>query len=190
VAEVQSRGLAYIDQLGDTARARHMRAVFMAYLGGQNLKAVMAMTGCSRGTISNHLNELEHETGCPILRGKRRALKTDELPTERENGKRRASLHDFHSFRVTWITLALAAGVPIELVQRVTGHRTGEVVIKHYFRPGREDFRQAIMKAMPQMLSDGGQKSVKEEMRTIIQHITPRTWKRDKARLLELIEQA
>ena len=42
-----------------------------------------------------------------------------------------------HSFRVTWITLALAAGVPLELVQRVTGHRTVEVVMKHYFRQGR-----------------------------------------------------
>ena len=116
-------------------------------------------------------------------------MKTDGLQVERENGKRRASLHDFHSFRVTWITLALAAGVPLELVQRVTGHRTVAVVLKHYFRPGREDFRQAIFKAMPKMLSDGGQKSAKEEMRDIIERATPRTWKRDKAKLLELVEQ-
>jgi hypothetical protein len=49
--------------------------------------------------------------------------------------------------------LALAAGVPLELVQRVTGHRTVEVVMKHYFRPGREDFRQVILKAMPTALA-------------------------------------
>jgi integrase len=48
----------------------------------------------------------------------------------RVNGKRRAWVHDFHSFRVTWITLALAAGVPLELVQRVTGHRTVLVVLR------------------------------------------------------------
>jgi integrase len=76
------------------------------------------------------------------------------LHAVRSNGKRNASVRDFHSFRVTWITLALAAGVPLELVQRVTGHRTVEVVMKHYFRPGREDFRQAIMRAMPKMLAD------------------------------------
>jgi hypothetical protein len=99
-----------------------------------------------------HLNEIERAAGCPIVRGKRRALKTDGLQSERGNGKRRASVRDFHSFRVTWITLALAAGVPLELVQRVTGHRTVEVVMKHYFRPGREDFRQAILRAMPKML--------------------------------------
>ncbi len=62
-------------------------------------------------------------------------------------------MYDFHSFRVTWITLALAAGVPLELVQRVTGHRTVEIVLKHYFRPGREDFRETIMSAMPELLT-------------------------------------
>lgn len=70
----------------------------------------MAATGVSRGAVSGYLNELGRENGCQIIRGKRRALKTDGLQAERESGKRRASVKDFHSFRVTWITLALAAG--------------------------------------------------------------------------------
>lgn len=81
----------------------------------------------------------------------------------------------------------LTAGVPLELVQRVTGHRTVEVVMKHYFRPGREDFRAAIFKAMPKMLADGGQSSAKEEMRGVLERSTVKTWKRDKARLLEVL---
>jgi len=185
--ETRSRGLAYIDSLGDSPKAASMREVFTAYMDGQTLDDAMAATGCSRGAVSNYLNELERETGSPIVRGKRRRLKTDGLQTERENGKRRASIHDFHSFRVTWITLALAAGVPLELVQRVTGHRTVEVVMKHYFRPGREDFRQAILRAMPKMLGEGTPIPAKEEMRQIIERITPKNWKREQARLLELI---
>jgi integrase len=125
--------------------------------------------------------------GARIVRGNRRALKTDGLQAERENGKRRASIRDFHSFRVTWITLALAAGVPLELVQRVTGHRTVEVVMKHYFRPGREDFRAAIFKAMPKMLADGGQRSVKEEMRENLEGMNAQTWRQAKSRLLKLL---
>ncbi len=187
VEEVRAAGLAYIDRLGATMKAEKMRTGFTAYLDGQTLDQVMATTGCSRGSVSGYLNELERATGFPIIRGHRRALKTDGLQAERENGKRRASVRDFHSFRVTWITLALAAGVPLELVQRVTGHRTVEVVMKHYFRPGREDFRAAILKAMPKMLGEGGQQSVKEEMRGIIEGMTARTWKRDRARLLELL---
>lgn len=66
---------------------------------------------------------------------------------------RRASLRDFHSFRVTWVTLALVAGVPIEVVKKVTGHRTVEVVMKHYFRPGREEMRQTLKSRMPAVLT-------------------------------------
>jgi integrase len=110
------------------------------------------------------------------------------LQADRPKGLRRASIRDFHSFRVTWITIALAAGVPLELVQRVTGHRTVEVVMKHYFRPGREDFRQVILKAMPKMLADGGaQRSAKERMRDILEGMSVKTWKRDREQLLNLL---
>jgi hypothetical protein len=188
VQEVRAAGLAYIDRLGDTAKAAKVRAVFTAYMDGQTLDQVMAVTGCSRGSVSGYLNEIEGATGCSIVRGNRRALKTDGLQAERENGRRRASVRDFHSFRVTWITLALAAGVPLELVQRVTGHRTVEVVMKHYFRPGREDFRAAIFKAMPKMLADGGQRSVKEQMQEIVEGMTRRTVTQDRAQLIALLK--
>jgi hypothetical protein len=92
---------------------------------------------------------------------------------------------------VTWITLALAAGVPLELVQRVTGHRTVEVVMKHYFRPGREDFRQATLKAMPKMLADAGRRlSARDEACRILRGMTARSWEKDRARALELLETA
>jgi len=68
---------------------------------------------------------------------------------------RRPNLKDFHSLRTTWITMALSAGVPMELVRRVTGHSTVDVVLKHYFRPGREAFRTALETAMPHMLTGG-----------------------------------
>jgi hypothetical protein len=79
----------------------------------------------------------------------------------------------------------------LELVQRVTGHRTVAVVLKHYFRPGREDFRQALNTAMPQFLVKEqevtGARSPKEEIRRIVERVTPRTWKQDKTRILKLL---
>ncbi|MBU4154501.1 MAG: hypothetical protein KKD63_16645, partial [Proteobacteria bacterium] len=71
----------------------------------------------------------------------------------REHGKQRASVKDFHSFRTTWITLALSAGVPMELVRRVTGHATVDIVLKHYFRPGRDDFRKSLEMHMPRVIT-------------------------------------
>jgi hypothetical protein len=43
----------------------------------------------------------------------------------------------------------------MELVRRVTGHSTVDVVLKHYFRPGREAFKLALETAMPKMLTGG-----------------------------------
>ena len=108
-----------------------------------------------------------------------------DIHAERKGGLRRASVRDFHSFRVTWVTLALTAGVPLELVQKVTGHKTTDIVLKHYFQPGREDFRRALQSAMPQLLTNG-QKSPKDEMREIVEKLTAKNWKGSKARLLTL----
>jgi len=106
--------------------------------------------------------------------------------TTRKGGLRRASVQDFHSFRVTWVTLALTAGVPLELVQRVTGHKATDIVLKHYFQPGREDFRRALQSAMPKLLTNG-QKSPKDEMRDLLSSMTAKNWKQGKARLLALL---
>ncbi len=94
------------------------------------------------------------------------------LRVKREDGERRASVRDFHSFRVTWVTLVLTAGVPLELVQKVTGHKTTDIVLKHYFLPGREDFRQTLQSAMPKLLTSG-HKTPKEEMRELIDAVKP-----------------
>jgi hypothetical protein len=66
------------------------------------------------------------------------ALKGDNslLRMKREDSGRRASVRDSHSFRLTWVTPALTAGVPLELVQKVTGHMTTDIVLKHYSGSG------------------------------------------------------
>ena len=109
-----------------------------------------------------------------------------EIHVARKEGLRRASVRDFHSFRVTWVTLALTAGVPLELVQKVTGHKTTDIVLKHYFQPGQEAFRQALQSAMPKLLTNG-KKSPRDEMREILARMTVKTWKKDKARMKELL---
>jgi integrase len=74
---------------------------------------------------------------------------------DNENASQKSSIKDFHSLRTTWITMALSAGVPMELVRRVTGHSTVEVVLKHYFRPKREEFRHALESSLPKALTGG-----------------------------------
>lgn len=114
--------------------------------------------------------EEDKKSGDIVVRG--------EIHVERNGGLRRASVRDFHSFRVTWVTLALTAGVPLELVQKVTGHRTTDIVLKHYFQPGREEFRKALQSAMPTLLTNG-RMTPRDQMLEILDRSSLKTWKKD-----------
>lgn len=171
--EIQSRAFAAIQDAGwhpkKTARAQE---TLTAYLSGRNVKQIASETGISVASVSGYLNALEEMTGLRIVR----RVGSVESSTERTQAEseeavssrlRRPSLRGWHSFRTTFITLALSSGIPMELVRRVTGHATVDVVLKHYFRPGREDFRAAIEKSgMPAALI-GAQRLPKQERQTI-----------------------
>ena len=74
----------------------------------------------------------------------------------------------------------------LELVQKVTGHRTTDIVLKHYFQPGREEFRRALQSAMPKLHTNGN-KTPKDEMLEILDRISATTWQKDAKRLRELV---
>ncbi len=162
VAELQERVLTVLNALPagviEADKRARMIEAFGLYVNGATVSAVARQMEISKSSVSVYLSEIEERTGLRVKRDEAAALvqvrakQLGEVTTARGAGQRRVSVRDFHSFRVTWITLALAAGVPMELVTRVTGHHTVDVVLKHYFRPGREDFRKAIEKAMPGML--------------------------------------
>jgi integrase len=169
-------------------KKKRMSRVFDLYQKGNTIPEIEAISGFSRGSVSGYLNEFEQMTGFAVVR--RPGLSNlppvvrGEIRTVRKNGKRRASVRDFHSFRVTWVTLALTAGVPLELVQRVTGHKTVDVVLKHYFHPGREDFRKALESAMPQLLMNG-RKSRDDQLLEILECMSPSKLRKQALALLE-----
>jgi len=201
-AETRKRGEGFIAKLPDGTKRERMELVFNLYMEGKNIEAVMAGAKVSKGSVSGYLNEIQTAIGCQIVRGASRTAKCEPrlsttgnleagiadvgLQVDRKHGLRRASVRDFHSLRVTWVTLALTAGVPLELVQKVTGHKTTDIVLKHYFQPGQEAFRQALQSAMPKLLTNG-QISPKDEMREILAGMKAKTWKSNKARLEILI---
>ena len=141
------------------------------------VRKVFAAAGFKDADENGENGDLVTQDEIPAIRG--------EIHAERKGGLRRASVRDFHSFRVTWVTLALTAGVPLELVQKVTGHKTVNIVLKHYFQPGREEFRRALQSAMPKLLTNGS-KTPKEQMLAILDRTAAKTWKKDVARLRKL----
>jgi len=151
----------------DGSRRSRIHENFRRYADGQSLRDIEKDTGVARGVVSTDLADVERWIGKRFKRstpgrhssGPSCSIKGVIASTTRiEAGEGRCnagSIRDWHALRATWVTLALSAGVPMELVRRVTGHATVEVVLQHYFRPGREQFRTILTDAMPDVLTGG-----------------------------------
>ncbi len=156
-SELLEEGLAAIAAGVSTEKRRErMLEVFRRYAGGESVRDIVAATGIPKATVSTDLKRVEELTGktfMPVNGGSVRDQVRATSQVSRGTGQRAASVRDWHALRSTFVTLALSAGVPMELVRRVTGHATVDVVLKHYFRPGREQFKAALLGAMPEVLS-------------------------------------
>jgi integrase len=167
-ADVLAEGLRAIRaNVGDASRAARMGEALRRYAEGQSFRTIENETGIVRATLSYDLQLIEKWTGSRFIRNgvgrpgiKDRVIRATRVA--REQGQRAASVRDWHALRVTWITLALTAGVPMEIVRRVTGHATVDVVLRHYFRPGRDQFRAALAGALPEVLTGIGERKAKQ----------------------------
>lgn len=164
--KVEAEAMAVIQaNLPSGQRRDRMIEVMKHYAAGLSVRQIEKATGTARASISNDLHTIEEWTGKKFIRS---TVASTGIKSEmarmtrvtRGQGQRAASVRDWHALRVTWITLALTAGVPMEIVRRVTGHATVDVVLKHYFRPDREQFRAVLKDALPKILTDGRRKKV------------------------------
>ncbi len=185
--------------LPEGVRRQRIVDVFQRYVAGASYGEIMAATGLPKGTVAQYVRDAQKIVKTPIMRGRGKVIKEaikQATQIERDNG-RMASVRDWHALRATWVTLALSAGVPVELVRRVTGHATVEVVLKHYFRPDRDQFKAALTGALPEVLT--GKKETtdrrlqtadqkKEEMAALGAKLADGTaTKKDMGRLRELL---
>ena len=150
------------------------------------------VTGVSKASASGYLNELEAATGIAFIRGKKRAgqvylpPKRGDIQAKRETGLKKASVRDFHSFRTTWITIALCSGIPFELVKKVTGHATAEIVMEHYFKPQRSQLKEAIQSSMPNLLT-AGKLTLVERAAETLETLNADNWMQVKAEVLQIL---
>jgi len=156
-AEIKAEGVAAITaKIPEGEHRTRMLDVFRRYCAGESIRQI-EKAGFCKATVSNHLHTVQDMIGKPFIIGAQGpGMKADIdriTRVKREHGQKAASIRDWHALRSTFVTLALAAGVPVELVRRVTGHATVETVLKHYFRPDREQFKQALSGAMPGILT-------------------------------------
>lgn len=52
-------------------------------------------------------------------------------------------------------TFALMNGIPIEVIKKITGNQTVEIVLNNYFQPGIQEMRNLVRSKMPGLITDG-----------------------------------
>ena len=112
---------------------------YSLYETGMSYRAIGRETGFSRGQISMYLHEVEGITGTRIIRHpKQSATSITSLlrltQQKRKVGRKSASLYSWHSFRTSFVVLAITNEVPLELVRRIVGHTTVDMTLE-YFNP-------------------------------------------------------
>jgi integrase len=136
------------------------------YAGGASIRDIEMQTGRVRSGVSADLHAAENALGIRFLptagvkgaaAGGGAKARVARLTRIVAAGRvRSASVLDWHALRVTWVTLALSAGVPMEVARLVTGHKTVEVVLRHYFKPGAEHLRAVLGDKLPNVLTGNG----------------------------------
>jgi len=198
-AELREKALVVIAEFKTEKARTKAKQIFERYMNGQTVAEVAHAMRISKGIVSTRLNEIQDKVGAAVFR--RDQINTPAFrgvtvaPVNEDTGPRlkRASLRGWHSFRTSFITQALSAGIPMELVRRVTGHSTVDVVLKHYFKPGREDFSKAVNAAMPKFLGKTNAPIADPrftEILKIIDQTSAKKWKHDSLRIRLLIAAA
>jgi len=57
---------------------------------------------------------------------------------ESQQRKRAPSEIGYHRFKATFVTVALDAGIPIPVIQKIVGNTDVRVLLKHYHKPSKK----------------------------------------------------
>ncbi|VGO19017.1 DUF4172 domain-containing protein [Pontiella sulfatireligans] len=88
-------------------------------------------------------------------------------------------------------SMPLMQGMPLELVQTVTGHATAEIVMEHYFKPQREQLKTALQKCLPSMLTSESKSfaPASERAAEALHGINAKNWRKVADEALKILEE-
>lgn len=106
---------------------------------------------------------------------------------------RTPSLQGFHALKTSFVTLALNAGISMEIVRKVVGNTVVEVVREHYFRPDKESLKAEFNAKLPAFLSLRADVDPTKLINAAIELLRAMTLENltpSKTKVIELLEQA
>lgn len=138
------------------ARRKKGLAILQRHLSGEDGRTIASALGVARGAVSTYLHDMEMLGQIALVSPPK--AETPARPIlaafrDGEQRRNRGSLVGWHGFRTSFCSLALAAGIPMELLVRITGHRTVAIVEKYYNQAKREQTRRAFSAAMSKAIA-------------------------------------
>lgn len=97
---------------------------------------------------------------------------------------RKASISGMHAFKTTFVTIALDAGVPEPTVKKIVGNQVVDVVLKHYYRPAREEMANKMRALLPSALT--GEKA-SDSLRDLLIKMEASSWRELRDRALQML---
>src|ERR1035437_8061888 len=87
---------------------------------------------------------------------------------------RKPSISGMHAMKTTFVTIALDAAVPESTVKKIVGNQVVEIVLKHYYRPAREQMASTMRSLMPSALT--GEKA-NDSLRDLLLKMEEANWR-------------
>ena len=183
-----------IDDAGFTEKKRRrLLDVYKRFKASERSVDIAAALNIARSQVSMDLREIEKLTGEALrpmaakkVHGKTRLDLIEKTRLEREIGQRAACIYGWHSFRHTFVVLALKAGVPVEDVRLIVGHGEAETTISNYYNPETKHAVESLKKGMEGNILDGKKKGKKRVAAPALPSPAPSPAKTIEERLDEL----
>lgn len=81
---------------------------------------------------------------------------------------RKPSSIGFHRFKTTFVSLALDAGVPVEMLRKIVGNVAVQTMLKHYYHPDKDAIREALENRLPEFFTGRVKYDVVSELKVAI----------------------
>ena len=98
---------------------------------------------------------------------------------------RKASISGMHAMKTTFVTIALGAGVSESTIKKIVGNEIVEIVLKHYFKPGRELIANNLRTLLPSALT--GEKP-QATLRDLLMNMDENNWRAVRTQALKLVK--
>lgn len=107
---------------------------------------------------------------------------------EGQKRKRIQTESGFHRFKATFVSLALDAGVPVPLIQKIVGNTDARVLLAHYHRPSKDVLSTLLTQKLPGFLGGSHTLPVLQTIKKLVTGMKPGNWKKVRAEILSVID--